>query len=156
MHSSSHTVKRAGCWKRRHSLDVRQLVVSLQGSCNEYGSIHPQRVLLQTNDAQGDESYFSLIKWSRCLQYKVQAFLFKCKMLDFADIFTETNRKSSPSELLQINRFNLNQKKICLNWETSIWNNKKSNQIEQLIQVNFLWKCKFQFVECFFYSEDVG
>ena len=105
-------------------------MVSLQGSCNEYGSIHPQRVLLQTDDAQGDKSYFSLIKWSRCLQYKVQGFSFQnVKCWKFAGIFTESNRKSSPSELLWIIRFNLNQKKKWLNCETSIWINKKIQPI---------------------------
>ena len=35
----------------RDSLDVCHLVVSLQGCGDEYGSIHTQRVLLQTEDA---------------------------------------------------------------------------------------------------------
>lgn len=36
-------------------LDVCQLVVSLQCCCNEYGSVHPQRVLLQTEGAHNQD-----------------------------------------------------------------------------------------------------
>lgn len=40
---------------RENLLDVCQLVVSIECRCNEYGSIHTQRVLLQTWNAHNSK-----------------------------------------------------------------------------------------------------
>lgn len=42
--------------RKENLLDVCQLVVSLQCCCNEYRSIHTQRVLLHTYDAQNSNN----------------------------------------------------------------------------------------------------